>query len=331
MKLFAVLFVSALTACVAQRPAAPYSVEAQELIRTCRYDEARALLDARMPGVRGEERAATLLQFGSLEENTGNLPQAVVHYRAALAETQPRTQLRSTAQRMLGMAASRLRDYDTAIASLAAVVEYHDSRSHRGGTAISWQTHAALGVSLAESGRLADAAAQFARALQQTGRAHGSAIRAVLTSWQHTAERAARQGRQTGPDDFWRTAYGSNAALTASSDHYELVPLERVTPRYPYAALTRGQGGYVEMEVTIDERGKPTHIRIVDSFPRGVFDRDALASVSQWKFQPRIVDCRAVVATGTQRIEFRVEGEDDDDPFPGPESVPRAPLPRERN
>lgn len=265
------------------------------------------MLSAKLASSDGDERVAALLQLGTLEENTGNLTQALVHFRAAQAQAQPGTRLRDSANLMSGMAAARQREYDAAIESLSLVLQHRKDAARLGGFLVAWDTHATLGVAFAETGRFAEASAQFDLAAKATEPGRATTTQATLVAWKRAADSALQQGRAPTKDFFWTTAYGSDAALTAQSRHYELVPIVRVVPRYPPEAARRNLGGHVYAEVSIDEKGKPTRIRIVESSPTGLFDHAAVSALSQWKFQPHIQDCRPVAFTGGQRIEFRLQ------------------------
>ncbi len=57
-------------------------------------------------------------------------------------------------------------------------------------------------------------------------------------------------------------------------------------PRYPADALRSGTSGEVLVELTIGTDGSVTDARILRATPARVFDREALAAVRRWKFEP---------------------------------------------
>lgn len=87
----------------------------------------------------------------------------------------------------------------------------------------------------------------------------------------------------------------------------ELRPLVRVAPKYPRDALILGQQGYVKLEITVDRNGDVINARVVDSAPRGVFDRAALAAAWKGRFQPRIVDGEPAETTGRYTVHFKMK------------------------
>lgn len=87
----------------------------------------------------------------------------------------------------------------------------------------------------------------------------------------------------------------------------QAMPLHRVEPTYPSRALRRGIEGYVVMRFTIDETGRPTDIEVVEAEPRRMFERDAMRALRNWKYQPKMLDGKAVTQPGQSvKLEFRL-------------------------
>ncbi len=57
-------------------------------------------------------------------------------------------------------------------------------------------------------------------------------------------------------------------------------------PRYPADALRAGTSGEVLVELTVGTDGSVTDARVLRATPVRVFDREALAAVRRWKFEP---------------------------------------------
>lgn len=87
----------------------------------------------------------------------------------------------------------------------------------------------------------------------------------------------------------------------------QAMPLYRVEPRYPARALKKGAEGYVLMSFTIDKTGRPTDITVVEAKPRRLFEREAKRALKKWKYQPKVVDGRAIAQIGqTVKLEFKI-------------------------
>lgn len=87
----------------------------------------------------------------------------------------------------------------------------------------------------------------------------------------------------------------------------QAMPLYRVEPRYPSRALKRKIEGYVIMSFSIDETGKPFNVEVQEANPKRMFDRDAVRALKQWKYQPKLVEGKAIVQKSqTVRLEFKL-------------------------
>jgi len=93
------------------------------------------------------------------------------------------------------------------------------------------------------------------------------------------AQQAATQPAATGTQN----ASAPAAAATASS---ELRAVSTPSPRYPPEALRAGQSGEVQVEFTVAADGSVSNARVVRANPPRVFDREAVAAVRRWRFQP---------------------------------------------
>ena len=81
----------------------------------------------------------------------------------------------------------------------------------------------------------------------------------------------------------------------------------RVEAQYPDSALRKGIQGYVDVQFTITPRGTVTHVAVVRSDPGDVFNHAAVDTVSQWRYDPRVVDGRAVESQSKARVRFKLD------------------------
>ncbi|MFT6985703.1 MAG: protein TonB [Psychromonas sp.] len=84
------------------------------------------------------------------------------------------------------------------------------------------------------------------------------------------------------------------------------MPLYRVEPRYPQHALQRKIEGYVIMAFSVDQQGKPQGIKVMESSPNGIFDREAARALKRWKYSPRIGDA-GLQDEQRVKLEFRIQ------------------------
>ncbi|WP_290890882.1 TonB family protein, partial [Arenimonas sp.] len=57
-------------------------------------------------------------------------------------------------------------------------------------------------------------------------------------------------------------------------------------PAYPAAAARSGITGDITVEISIAADGSVSDVRVVRAQPRGAFEREVLATVRDWRFQP---------------------------------------------
>lgn len=95
----------------------------------------------------------------------------------------------------------------------------------------------------------------------------------------------------------------------ASADG-DAVPMVRVQPQYPERALQRGIEGRVLVEFTITRSGSVKDAKVVAYEPNTIFNKAALKAVSQWKYNPKIVNGKAVEQPGVRVVfPFRLANE----------------------
>ena len=81
---------------------------------------------------------------------------------------------------------------------------------------------------------------------------------------------------------------------------------------YPPAARAAGIEGHVVVRYDVTAAGAVANPRVVESVPAGTFDAAALASLSRWRFRPRVEDGQAVSAPNrVSTLRFRI-GESDE-------------------
>ncbi|QDH71610.1 energy transducer TonB [Lysobacter alkalisoli] len=103
---------------------------------------------------------------------------------------------------------------------------------------------------------------------------------------QEEAERIAAERRAAEQRAADQRAAQQRAAEPVRATAADLRPLSTPAPRYPPEALRAGTSGEVQIEFTVGTDGSVTSARVVRSSPPRVFDREAVAAVRNWRFQP---------------------------------------------
>lgn len=111
-----------------------------------------------------------------------------------------------------------------------------------------------------------------------------------------------------GPDDF--SVPGPQLPKTSARGGLEqadrsATPLVRIEPRYPVTAARDGVSGWVRLGFNIDETGAVTDVVVLSAEPARTFDREAIAALKRWKYQPKRVNGAAIKQTGMQvQLDF---------------------------
>jgi TonB family protein len=150
---------------------------------------------------------------------------------------------------------------------------------------------------------IADAGHELAKALLDRARAAvlgGKSADADLAQAKHwgadpkeLAAAAQSQPKATAPID--------TAALAAS-----LKRLRSPPPDYPVNALQQRIAGSVLLEFTVDLKGEPRDIHVLESTPPQVFDQAAVNAIRHWRYAPMIVNGTAVEVPVKTRMRFEL-------------------------
>lgn len=82
-------------------------------------------------------------------------------------------------------------------------------------------------------------------------------------------------------------------------------PLVRIEPRYPVTAARDGISGWVRLGFSIDESGAVTDVVVLAAEPARTFDREAMAALKRWKYQPKVIDGKTIKQTDMQvQLDF---------------------------
>ncbi|RPD85508.1 energy transducer TonB [Luteimonas sp. 100069] len=133
------------------------------------------------------------------------------------------------------------------------------------------QQQAAAAQQLAQQQAAAEAAAREEAARQATAREEAAGRQAATPA----------PARTESPTPAPAPATPAPAAAAV-----QLRPLSTPAPRYPADALRSGTSGEVLVEFTVGADGAVSNARVVRADPPRIFDREALAAVRRWRFEP---------------------------------------------
>lgn len=87
----------------------------------------------------------------------------------------------------------------------------------------------------------------------------------------------------------------------------EALSIVKVRPVYPQSAVNRGIEGYVLVQFTIDTLGRVTDVEVLESSPRGVFERAAVQAVERFRYKPRVVNGQPTPVSIRHRLTFELD------------------------
>jgi protein TonB len=91
---------------------------------------------------------------------------------------------------------------------------------------------------------------------------------------------------------------GAQGIAMASGNDRGPVPQVRIDPEYPPQAKDRGVEGWCIFQFTVTREGRVKDVVILDAQPKGLWDRNVIRAVSNWRYQPAIKDGKPVETVG---------------------------------
>ena len=121
----------------------------------------------------------------------------------------------------------------------------------------------------------------------------------LLSQWQYKSLIKERvKMLKNNQSKHWHTGLGLLLAVAAvfgtsnivvadatNVNNLDAIPTNIVQPRYPRSAAEKGIAGWVKFGLNVDSNGNPYEITLLESSPKGVFDKEAKKAIGKWKFE----------------------------------------------
>ncbi|MHA6495096.1 energy transducer TonB [Pseudomonas borbori] len=118
------------------------------------------------------------------------------------------------------------------------------------------------------------------------------------------AEQLAAQQRQQAADAAAEQARQAEAAAAASRQY---LPIAKQAPAYPRRALDKGIEGECTVSYTVNAQGRVEQPEVVGAC-HPLFIRPSLAAAQSFRYQPRVIDGRAVAVPNVKNtFTYRIE------------------------
>ncbi|WP_395378042.1 energy transducer TonB [Marinicella sp. W31] len=102
------------------------------------------------------------------------------------------------------------------------------------------------------------------------------------------------------------------SSFTSAEEFSEMIPVVRIYPGYPPEQLEKKQEGWVELQFDVTEKGHVENPIVIDSYPKLVFDANAISAILKFKFLPRMINRKPVRAKARLTIEFELPEENEE-------------------
>jgi TonB family protein len=152
---------------------------------------------------------------------------------------------------------------------------------------------------------LADAGHELGAKLLERARAAAAAGKPVDADLA-LARRFGADPKELAAVQQLASAPRSPAALDPAVLAAGLKRLRAPPPDYPESAMNQHIAGSVTMTFTVDVKGEPRDIRVVEALPPGVFDHAAIAAIRRWRYAPTIVNGTAVEVPVRTLVRFEL-------------------------
>ena len=108
--------------------------------------------------------------------------------------------------------------------------------------------------------------------------------------------------------DNWSLPLGSggiglSAAGTDAAGYVEVTPYNTRRPNVPEVAWQNRIDGWVLVAFTVTPDGRTREVRVLDAFPRGVFEEKVVAAVEDWQYSVGFIGKQRGDILLTQRVE----------------------------
>lgn len=78
-------------------------------------------------------------------------------------------------------------------------------------------------------------------------------------------------------------------------DAHSLRALKKVNPKYPRRAKIKRQDGFVQLAFDINTIGIVSNVKVLNSKPKGLFEKNSIKAIKKWKFKSNEFDRSASI------------------------------------
>ena len=110
------------------------------------------------------------------------------------------------------------------------------------------------------------------------------------------------------PDlDLSSNSFLGDASVGMGFGDGDVIPLVRMPAQYPPGALRKNIEDFVKAVLKINAEGSVDDVEIIDSKPKGIFERSSRRALYKYKFKPKIVNGKAQPQVVFQTLIFGID------------------------
>lgn len=80
----------------------------------------------------------------------------------------------------------------------------------------------------------------------------------------------------------------------------------KIEPKYPEDAAKKSVEGYLKFKAIVNEVGTLERVEVIESAPKGVFEKEGLRALKLWRFKPALLNGRLVKVEYTSTLEWKL-------------------------
>ncbi|WP_288985923.1 energy transducer TonB [uncultured Pseudoalteromonas sp.] len=80
----------------------------------------------------------------------------------------------------------------------------------------------------------------------------------------------------------------------------------KIEPKYPEDAAKNNVEGYIKFKAIVNEVGALERVEVIESAPKGVFEKEGLRALKLWRFKPALLNGRLVKVEYAGTLEWKL-------------------------
>jgi protein TonB len=101
-------------------------------------------------------------------------------------------------------------------------------------------------------------------------------------------------------------AANSSTVYTNAQTDLPVKWVVKIEPKYPADAAKNSVEGYLKFKAIVNEVGTLKRVEVIESAPKGVFEKEGLRALKLWRFKPALLNGRLVKVEYAGTLEWKL-------------------------